>query len=41
MAEYTYNEIQLVQPGAAAILNDAIPCNQGRVWHRPGSGILT
>jgi len=41
MAEYVYNEIQLVQPGAAAILNDGIPCNRRLVLHRPGSGILT
>ena len=41
MAEYTYNEIQLVQPGASALINDAIPCNRGLVLHRSGSGILT
>ena len=41
MAEYTYNEIQLVQPGAPALLNTAIGCNRGYVIHRPGSGILT
>lgn len=41
MAEYTYNEIQLIQPGAPALLNDAIRCNKGYVIHRPGSGILT
>ena len=41
MAEYTYNEIQLIQPGAAAVLNTAIGCNKGYVIHRPGSGILT
>lgn len=41
MAEYVYNEIQLVQPGAAALLDDGIPCNRGLVLHRPGSGILT
>ena len=41
MAEYVYNEVQLVQPGAAAILNDGIPCNKGLVMHRAGSGILT
>ena len=41
MAEYVYNEIQVVQPGASALLNDAIPCNRGYVIHRPGSGILT
>lgn len=41
MAEYTYNEIQLVQPGASAVLNTAIGCNKGYVIHRAGSGILT
>ena len=41
MAEYVYNEIQLVQPGAAAILDDGIRCNRGLVLHRLGSGILT
>ena len=41
MAEYTYVEIQEVQPGAAAILNDETPCPRGNVLHRPGSGILT
>lgn len=41
MAEYIYNDEQLVQPGAPALLNDAIPCNRGYVIHRPGSGILT
>lgn len=41
MAEFVYNEIQLVQPGAAAVLDTAIGCNRGYVLHRPGSGILT
>ena len=41
MAEYVYNEVQLIQPGAAAVLNDGIRCNRGFVTHRPGSGILT
>lgn len=41
MAEYIYNDVQLIQPGASAILEDAIPCNRGYVLHRPGSGILT
>lgn len=41
MAEYTYNEVQLVQPGSAAVLNTAIGCNKGYVLHRPDSGILT
>lgn len=41
MAEFVYNEIQLVQPGASALLDTAIGCNRGMVLHRPGSGILT
>ena len=43
MAEYIYNEVQLVQPGAAAVLETAIGCNHRPplVLHRPGSGILT
>ena len=41
MAEYVYNEVQLVQPNAAAQLETAIGCNRGYVLHRPGSGILT
>lgn len=41
MAEFVYNEVQLVQPGAAALLDTAIGCNFGYVLHRPGSGILT
>ena len=41
MAEFIYNDIQLVQPGATALLETAIGCNKGYVIHRPGSGILT
>ena len=41
MAEYIYNDIQLIQPGASALLDTAIGCNRGYVIHRPGSGILT
>ena len=41
MAEYLYNDTQLIQPGAAALLDTAIGCNRGLVLHRPGSGILT
>lgn len=41
MAEFVYNEVQLIQPGASALLNTAIGCNRGMVLHRPGSGILT
>lgn len=41
MSEFIYNDIQLVQPGASALINTAIGCNRGYVLHRPGSGILT
>ena len=41
MAEFVYNEVQTIQPGAAAILDTAIGCNRGYVLHRAGSGILT
>ena len=40
MAEYTYNPVQLVEPGQNIILNDAIPCNKGYVLHRNESGIV-
>lgn len=41
MAEYIYNDPQLIQPGSAALLQTAIGCNRGYVLHRAGSGILT
>lgn len=41
MAEFVYNEVQLVQPGSPALLDDGIRCNRGLVMHRAGSGILT
>ncbi|QHJ73769.1 hypothetical protein [Butyrivibrio virus Ceridwen] len=41
MAEYVYNPIQLVQPNQNVLLQNAIPCNKGYVFHREGSGILT
>ena len=41
MAEFIYNDVQLVQPGAAALLETAIGCNRGYVLHRAGRGILT
>ena len=40
MAEYTFNPVQLVEPGQNIILNDAIPCNRGYVLHRNESGIV-
>ena len=41
MAEYVYNDIQLVEPNQNVILRDTIPCNRGYVLHRNESGILT
>lgn len=41
MAEYVYNDIQLVEPNQNVILRDTIPCNRGYVIHRNESGILT
>lgn len=40
MAEYTYNPVQLVEPGQNVILNDNIRCNKGYVLHRNESGIV-
>lgn len=40
MAEYTYNPVQIVEPGQNVILNDNIPCNKGYVLHREESGIV-
>ena len=41
MAEYVYNQIQVVQPNQNVLLNRSIPCPKGYVYHREGSGILT
>ncbi len=40
MSEYTYNPVQLVEPGQNVILNDNIPCRRGYVLHREESGIV-
>lgn len=40
MAEFTYNPIQLVEAGQNVLLNTAIPCNKGYVYHRNESGIV-
>lgn len=40
MAEFTYNPIQVVEPGQNVILNTTIGCNRGYVLHRNGSGIV-
>lgn len=41
MAEFTKNEIQLVNPNQPVTLDTTIGCNRGYVYHRPGSGIVT
>ena len=41
MAEFTYNPIQVVEPGQNVIFNTAIGCNRGYVLHREESGIVT
>lgn len=40
MAEFTYNPVQLVEAGQNVLLNTAIPCNKGYVYHRNESGIV-
>lgn len=40
MAEFTYNPIQLVQPGQNAIFNTNIGCPNGYVLHRDESGLV-
>ena len=40
MAEFTYNPVQLVQPGQNVILNTSIGCPKGYVLHRNESGIV-
>lgn len=40
MAEFTYNPIQLVQPGQNVVLNTSIGCCKGYVLHRNESGIV-
>ena len=41
MAEFVYNDSQLVEPNQNVLLNDSIPCPHGYVIHRNGSGIIT
>lgn len=41
MAEYAFNPVQVVNPGAPVVLNTVIPCTKGYVYHREQSGILT
>lgn len=40
MAEFTYNPIQVVEAGQAALLLDSIPCSKGYVVHRNESGLV-
>lgn len=40
-AEFTKNEVQLVNPNQPVTLNTSIGCNKGYVYHRNGSGIVT
>ena len=41
MAEFTYNDIQVVNPNQPVILNTTIGCGRGYVYHRNESGIVT
>ena len=41
IAEFNYNSAQLVEPNQNVLLMDSIPCPNGYVVHRNGSGILT
>lgn len=41
MAEFIRNDVQLVNPGSPVVLDTAIGCNKGYVYHRPQSGIVT
>ena len=40
MAEFTYNPVQLVEPGQSVVLNTTIACNKGYVIHRNESGLV-
>jgi hypothetical protein len=40
MAEFAYNPFQRIEAGQNAILDTAIPCNKGYVYHRNQSGIV-
>ena len=41
MAEFTRNDIQVVQPNQPVLLDTTIGCPNGYVLHREGSGIVT
>ena len=40
MAEFVENAVQLVEPGQNVVLETAIGCNKGYVYHRNQSGIV-
>ena len=40
MAEFVENAVQRVEPGQNVILETAIGCNKGYVYHRNQSGIV-
>ena len=40
IAEFVYNNSQLVEPNQNVLLNDSIRCPHGYVIHRNGSGIV-
>ena len=41
MAEFTKNDVQVVQPNTPVVLNTTIGCPKGYVLHRNESGIVT
>ena len=41
MAEFTKNDVQLVNPNKPVTLNTSLGCPKGYVYHRNGSGIVT
>ena len=41
MAEFTNNDVQVVNVNQPVILNTTIGCTKGYVYHRPESGIVT
>lgn len=40
MAEFTKNDLQVVEPNQNVLLDTSIACNKGYVVHRNGSGIV-
>ena len=41
MAEFVYNDRQIVNANQQVVLRTSIPCNKGYVFHRNESGIIT